>query len=271
MGLVERVRDAQPWSVVRERDLLYIPLGNDEVMVVACDSDGGIGSKPADTVAFDPTELGRFAVRVPLLELVAAGATAVVVVDALSVERDPTGAAILAGVLAEAASAGVGADAVTGSTEDNVPTVTTGIGVTVIGRATTADLRAGRAHAGDHVLLLGRPMSAPVHDVRVGDPEILTVPALTAALALPIVHEALPIGSGGVTSELYQLAASAGLAHVVLPDWPVTPDQTGGPSTAALLAVDGVRSPTDACAAVAAVTGLPVWPLAALVGISPTE
>ncbi len=262
--LGERIRAAAPWSVVRERDLLYVPLGVDDVMVVACDSDGGIGSKPADTVAFDPTELGRFAVRVPLLELVAAGATAVVVVDALSVEREPTGAAILTGVLAEAASAGVSADGVTGSTEDNVPTVATGIGVTVIGRATVRSLRAGRARAGDHVLLLGHPKSAPVDDVRVADPDILTVPALIAALALPEVHEALPIGSGGVTHELRQLAASAGVAYAVLPHWPVGPDQTGGPSTAALVAVDGTQPAAAVCASVAAVTGLPAWVVATL-------
>ncbi|MCU1458977.1 MAG: hypothetical protein JWL73_3069 [Actinomycetia bacterium] len=262
--LADRLRRAAPWSVVRERDLLYIPLGADEIMVVACDSDGGIGPKPADAVPFDATELGHFAVRVPLLELVAAGATAVVVVDALSVERDPTGAAILAGVLAEAATAGVGAEAVTGSTEDNVPTTATGIGVTVIGRATIDALRAGRARAGDHVLLLGRPMSAPLDDVRVGDPEILTVPALTAALALPTVHEALPIGSGGVTSELLQLATSAGLGHTVLPDWPVAPDQTGGPSTAALLAVAGAGSALEACTALTEATGLPAWSVATL-------
>jgi hypothetical protein len=258
--LADRLRAAAPWVPVRERDLTSLRVGDDEVLVVACDSDGGIGPKPQDAVSVPGEELGRFATRVPLLEVVAAGAEPVLVVDTLAVERDPTGEAIIAGVLVEAAAAGLGADAVTGSTEDNVPTIATGVGVTVLGRATLGGLRVGTAQPPFVVLLLGRPMSAPKELFGPEHPEVLSVPALVAAMALEGVREALPIGSRGVSFEFGELARSAGGVPVHEPGWPVAADQSGGPSTAALLAVDAPRA--DALRhELVSCTGLPVWRL----------
>lgn len=282
-ALQRRLLEAPPWTVVTERDLSYLRVGgsigggagsmdhldhladllDDDVLVVACDSDGGLGPKPADTVAVDAGELGRFATRVPLLETVAAGATPVLVVDTLSVEMDPTGRAILDGVLAEAADAGLAPEAVTGSTEDNVPTVATGVGVTVLGRARVGSLRAGSARAPFSVVLLGRPMSAPAELFGSDHPEVVTVPVLMAAMEVDGVVEALPIGSRGVMHEYEQLAVSAGAVPRTPPPsaWPVAPNQSGGPSTACLLAVASVEPAVVAPLVehLAALTSRPAW------------
>lgn len=269
-NLRTRLLAADPWTVVAERDVSYLRVGSsDEVLLVACDSDGGLGPKPADTVPVDPGELGRFATRVPLLEVVAAGAVPVLVVDTLSVERDPTGEAIIAGVLAEAADAGLPASAVTGSTEENVPTVATGVGVTVVGRARLDELRAGSVAPPFVVLLLGRPMSAPADLFGPDHGEVLTVPTLVAAMGVAGVWEALPIGSHGVMYEFGQLAAGAGGIARPSGDWPVRPEQSGGPSTAALLAVpeDRADAITDE---IRGVTAKPVWRLGR-VALNPTR
>lgn len=260
-SLRRRLLAADPWTVVTERDVSYLRVGSgDEVVVVACDSDGGLGPKPSDTVLVDPGALGRFATRVPLLEVVAAGAVAVLVVDTLSVERDPTGEAIIAGVLAEAADAGLASSAVTGSTEENVPTVATAMGVTVVARARLDELRAGSADPPFVVLLVGRPMSAPAQRFGPDHYEVLTVPALVAALGVEGVFEALPIGSHGVWYEFEQLAASADGVADPSGDWPVQPDQSGGPSTAALLAVSEARA-DEIADLVRAATAKPVFRL----------
>jgi hypothetical protein len=248
------------WELVRERDLLYVRLADADVLVIAADSHGGLGPKPSDAVAVSGWVLGRFAARVPLLEVIAAGATPTAVVDTLSVELEPTGVAILDGVRAEAARAGVPLDAVTGSTEENVPTVATGVGVTVIGRAGMDGLRVGRARPGDLVVLVGRPKSAPADVFGPDDPDVLSIGALRAAMDVPGVHEALPIGSRGVAAEIAALAASAGLCAEHTPGWPVAEAQSGGPSTAALVAVDS----TAGVDALRAATGLPAWPIARL-------
>jgi hydrogenase maturation factor len=258
--LHERLAGAANWEVVCERDLLYVRVADADVLVIAADSHGGLGPKPSDTVAVSGWVLGRFAARVPLLEVIAAGATPTAVVDTLSVEREPTGAAILEGVRAEAALAGVTLDGVTGSTEENVSTVATGIGVTVIARAHTDELRVGRARPGDLVVLVGRPKSAPADVFGPDDPDVLSIGALRATMEVPGVHEALPIGSKGVAAEVAALAASAGVRAERTPGWPVAEDQSGGPSTAALLAV----SPATDVDALRAASGLPVWTLARL-------
>ena len=263
--IVDRLLAAKPWMPVRERDLTYLRVGDDEVLVVACDSDGGIGPKPHDTVAVPGEELGRFAARVPLLEVVAAGAEPVLVVDTLAVERDPTGEAIMAGVFIEAAAAGLGRDSVTGSTEDNVPTVATGVGVTVIARSTLARLRVGSTRPPFAVLLLGRPMSAPKELFGPEHPEVLSVPQLMVAMEIAGVSEALPIGSRGVAFEFGELARSAGGTARHDPGWPVAANQSGGPSTATLLAVD-LATVSVIIAEVADRTGLPVWHLGTVTG-----
>ena len=258
-ALQTRLREAEPWQAVTERDLSYLRVGDDDVLVVACDSDGGIGPKPHDTVAVSGYDLGRSAARVPLLEVVAAGARPVLVVDTLAVERHPTGDEILAGVLAEAALGGLGPEAVTGSTEDNVATVATGVGVTVLGRATIDALRPGSAATPYVVVLLGRPMSAPAQRFGPDHPDILSLPAMATAMATPRVLEALPIGSRGVGYEYDQLTATGGRREP-FDRWPVAPEQSGGPSTAALLAVEPTQL-DETCDTLRGTTGLPVWPL----------
>jgi AIR synthase related protein, N-terminal domain len=264
-GLEERLANTSMWEVVRERDLLYVRLTGTDLLVIAADSNGGLGPKSSDTVAVSGWDLGRFAARVPLLEVIAIGATPTVLVDTLSVERDPTGAAILEGVRAEAAAAGLPLDAVTGSTEDNVPTVATGVGVTVIARARLDDLRVGRARHGDVVVLVGRPKSAPADVFGPDDPEVLTVGAVRAVLDVPGVHEVLPIGSSGVAAEVDALARSAGARAEHAPDWPVARDQSGGPSTAALVAVRPTSSVDTVVYTLRAASGLPAWAIATLV------
>ncbi len=264
-GLQERLAGAAMWEVVRERDLLYVRLADADVIVIAADSNGGLGPKPSDTVAVSGWVLGRFAARVPLLEVIAAGATPTVLVDTLSVEREPTGAAILEGVRTEAAAAGIPLDAVTGSTEDNVPTVATGVGVTVLGKAQIDDLRAGQARPGDVVVLVGRPKSAPADVFGPDDPDVLSIGALRAAMDVPGVHEALPIGSSGVAAEVAALARSAGARAEHVPDWPVAEGQSGGPSTAALVAVSPANGADAVVDALRSASGLPVWAIATLV------
>src|SRR5215831_7603583 len=154
------VRAPGGWRQVRDLSLLNLAPG--VLLVIACDSIGGIGPKPHDTVATSGYELGRLAARVPLEELLACGATPLLLIDTLNVEREPTGAAIIAGVCDEMRDAGMDpANALNGSTEDNVPTVATGVGIVVLGLAAEDRFRPGQAQAGDTVLCVGVPKSAP--------------------------------------------------------------------------------------------------------------
>lgn len=222
----------------RVRDLSVLAVAPGVSLVVACDSNGGIGPKPGDTVATTGYELGRLAARVPLLEMLACGATPLLLIDTLSVERDPTGNALLAGVRDEMRDAGMDPiAALNGSTEDNVPTVATGIGVVVLGVAADDRFRPGRARAGDLLVCVGMPKSAPRHRVLSDDPAILRPSALRRLIVLDGVGDVLPVGSRGVAAEARDLAAFAGLRAALDPGATLDLAGSGGPATCCIVAL----------------------------------
>ncbi len=220
--------------VRRVRDLRIFDIG-DRSVVVACDSSGGIGPKPADVHAASAADVAHFAMRVALVELLAAGAAPVLAVDALCVERDPTGEEMIAAARALLAELGLDPErALVGSTEDNVRTTSTGVGVTAIGVAPLGALYPGTSTAGDLAVCLGLPRSAPAFEVAPDLPEIVTLDEVRRARELDGVHDMLPVGSRGVRDELSDLAAEAGLRPVVADGCAVDLDCSGGPATCVL-------------------------------------
>ncbi len=233
----------EQWSVRRFRDLVVMS-GERSDIVIACDSVGGIGAKPGDSFAASAEVVTHFAARVPLLEVIAAGARPQVIVDTLSVEKDPAAIPMIAEIRRLAAELGIDPEeGVTGSTEDNVPTAATGLGVTIIGTAPRGGLRLGRSLAGDVVACLGLPLSAPEDVLRPGDPRMPTLAEALRASDLPATHEMLPVGSRGVAYEAAQLAGSSGLLARMRATPGLDPLRTAGPSTCVLLSLREVDLP----------------------------
>ncbi|WP_227764344.1 AIR synthase related protein [Zhaonella formicivorans] len=236
LGSYCRLLSGEVKQAKKVRDLSLYPLLPGIALVIACDSDGGIGPKEHDLVRISAYELGRFGTRVPLLELLAAGAKPFLVVDTLTVEMEPTGKEIIAGVADEVRAAGLDpAMALTGSTEDNVPTTSTGMGVTAIGVVREADLRAGKSLPRDMVVCVGVRKSGPEDQIISADPEIMDLPAMVRINSLPCVHDVLPVGSRGIFYEAQQLARSAGLAFCPDPYFPLDGNKSGGPGSCVLV------------------------------------
>lgn len=221
--------------VRRVRDLTVVDQADGLSWIIACDSVGSIGAKPADAYPAEARTVAHYAARVPLIEALAAGASPQIIVDTLSVELEPTGREMIAEVRRLAGSLGLGPDRVTGSTEDNVPSAATGIGVTVF--ATATRLRAGTASAGDRILLLGRPTSAPHDRIEIGDRRMVDLPTLADVLRITGVSDALPVGSKGVGHEARVLAETNGLVWRPTTDHGVDLDHSGGPASCVLIAV----------------------------------
>lgn len=227
-----------PFPISHQRDLLLAELAPSMLLVVACDSDGGIGPKEHDTFPAPAFLLGRLAVRVPLMEIAASGALPLLVVDALAVEMDPTGKEIIAGVRHEVNLSGMdGSKVVTGSTEDNVPTVATGMGIVIVGIAHRGDLRPGSSQPGDKIICVGLPKSAPDDEVNADDPEIANVACVRTLATLDVVHDILPVGSHGCGYEMNEMASTAGLQAVVDENTAIPTNKSAGPSTCVLASV----------------------------------
>lgn len=230
-------------SVGRIRDLLYLKVSDDLVLVISADSNAAIGSKPNDVLHFSPEATGRSITQVAIMEVLAVGARPVIIVDNLCVEMEPTGRRILAGV--EAAAAELSEPVViTGSDETNMPTSQTGVGVTVIAVAAPADLLVARCREGDVVVAIGVPVGGPTHLYDEFEAlEFAGVGTLVAATATGVVHEVLPVGSHGVGYELEELARTSGLAAVRRIPSPVNFESSGGASTCFLAALDPADLP----------------------------
>ncbi len=226
---------APVWPIRRFRDLILLDAPDGGHVVIACDSIGGIGPKPSDTFHTEARTVMHFGARVPLLEVIAAGATPQVIVDTLSVERHPTGEEMIHEIRAMAAELGLDPDvAVTGSTEDNVPTVATAFGVTVVGIAPAGSLRVGTTLAGDTIVCLGIPLSAPRDLLVPGDPRMPSIREVAQICTLAGVHEVLPVGSRGIAYEVSELMRTSGLTAEMHPT-DLDLAHTAGPSTCVLV------------------------------------
>jgi len=218
------------------RDLLITELTENFWMITTCDSDGGIGSKKYDIIFSPAYDLGRLAARVPIMEMLASGALPVIVVDTLCVEMDPTGKEIIKGIRDEVNEAGLNGDlVVTGSTEDNVNTDQTGVGVVVVGFIEKNDFRPGRSLEGDLVVCLGIPKSAPEYKVHFTDDEIANTKLLKQLNSFDFIHDVLPVGSKGISYEFRELATSANLSPFYYNDITLDLTKSGGPSTCCLV------------------------------------
>ena len=207
------------------------------LLIVACDSLGGIGPKPQDTVQVPGYIVGRFSARVPLMEVMASGARPQVLVNTLCVEMFPAGQEIITGIEDEIRSGNLDIPVVTGSTEENVETCQTGVGITVMGLLTPdRNLRLGSAAKGDLVICVGRPKVGC--EVRLEDKEIVNLPVLQSILELDYVDEILPVGSKGIAYEAKLLAQTAGLdlelSKVNTLGPPLDPAKSAGPATCLL-------------------------------------
>jgi hypothetical protein len=206
------VSSMQPisYSVRQYRDLTMMNLPDGSILVIACDSLGGIGSKPQDVVTVPGYIVGRFAARVPLMEVMATGAKPQVLVNALCVEMSPTGQEILKGIQDEILAGEINIPVITGSTEENAQTCQTGVGITVIGLLKPGEVfRAGPARKGELVICVGKPKVG--HEVYLEDSEIANLSLLKRILELTYVTDILPVGSKGIAYEARLLAQTAGL------------------------------------------------------------
>ena len=197
--------------VSRLRDLTLIDLVGDLAVVIACDSNAGIGEKPDDAIKKPYTEQGISMLKVPLIEVLAAGATPVLVINNLCIEMEPHGKVIIESMRKELRDNGFDAEVqLTGSTEDNAQTFQTGSGMTVIGIGRKSQFRLGQTKIGDVICVVGDPRDGGLLKYTEYDRNTLSVANTIALTKLPYIHEILPCGSHGSLYEAAHLAKDCG-------------------------------------------------------------
>lgn len=214
------------------RDVEVAFLNEEECLVAACDSCGAIGSKELDVVKVPPYITGRFTARVALLEVVSVGAVPQIITVAVSNEPDPTGAEILEGVRDELRAFELSSLRMAISTEKNMPTQQTALGISIVGVCLKSKLRIATSQAGDIVYCLGLPKVGP--EVKSPDDlEIVQARDVRYLLKQEGVHDIIPVGSKGIRAEVELLASGLNYTFVAESSnsLPIDLDKSAGPST----------------------------------------
>lgn len=244
--------------VSKFRDLTLVDLIGDIVMVIACDSNAGCGEKPDDTFHWPYEMAVKSMLKVPLMEVLAAGAAPMIIIDNLCMEMEPTGRKIIKYMREQLREFGFDPDVqLTGSTEDNAKTTQTGTGLTVIGIATKQNLRLSRTKKGDMVACVGVPKGGPGSTHTEDDPDIAGVRSTLQLCSLDSIHEILPVGSHGVLYEADELAKYSSCAFEPLKEMPpIKLVGSAGASTAVLVSFD--RSDLEV---LTSAVSIPVFPI----------
>lgn len=222
-------------SVRRLRDVILVD-GDTQTLVIACDSNAGMGEKPADSIKAPPQLVGFNAAKVPTMEVLAAGGEPFLVISNLCCDLASTGRFIVDGIAELMAETGI-RPLMTGSDETNNPTVQTGVGVTVIGTLKAGALKIGQARAGDEIIAIGMPFFDPRRAPFRERAEDCAMPRhVIAAAALEYVREIVPVGSRGIAHEVDQLAATSSLRYSLLSQDRVDTNVSGGASDCFLVA-----------------------------------
>ena len=214
----------------RGRDVELIQLSEKQFMVISCDSCGAIGSKKLDVVSASNKIVGRLTVRVPLLEALSVGAVPKIISATISNEPDPTGEEIIEGIKEELALMNLSDIPITISTEKNVLTSQTAVGITVVGLCDNNRLRVALSDCDDIVYCLGIPK---VGNELIGadDPDIIQGNHIYELLKVTGIHDIIPIGSKGILKEIEILTSNVDCSFNLNALIEIDVHKSAGPST----------------------------------------
>lgn len=224
-------------DIKKVRDLIIISIDEEKAMIIACDSCGSIGNKEYDVLKVEPFITGKYGVRVGLLEVMAANAQIVTVIDNVCAEMEPTGREIIRGIESELSNAGLTNVALGGSTEENFPAFSTGLGVTVIGIANKKDIKVNSIEKSSVIYSVGVPKVGSELNYY-DDKDIFQYSTLKELLSKGGVYEIVPVGSKGILYEAQELARSNNRVFTLECDSNIDIHRSAGPATIAIVCVD---------------------------------
>lgn len=223
-------------NIRQVRDLTVIDFDENRYLGIACDSCGGIGVKEHDVVKASPQLTAYQTGKVVLAELMSMGFTPVILADGLAVEMNDTGKQLIEGfndVLSKLKTTKVH---LTGSTEENIRTVQTSMGVTGIGICNKDKLKYKKTSKDDVCVLIGLPLVG--NDVVNNPDKILDIDDFEKLYLCDYIKEMLPVGSRGTAAELDDLCRYNGLSFLFNDNISVDLKTSGGPSCSCLVTLE---------------------------------
>lgn len=214
------------------RDADFIELNENQYMIIACDSCGSIGLKENDIIEVPYSITGKYTSRVCLMEVLSLGAKPISLTVNICNEPSPTGEEVLKGIKDELKQAKLDIP-LTISTEKNMTTSMTALGITVIGIIDKNNILINRASPSDYIYSVGTPSLGD--EVLKNQGLISDIKALNSIIKLNSIKEIIPVGSSGIKGELNRLCKSQSIRMKFIDDLQVDIHKSAGPSTAMIV------------------------------------
>ena len=219
-------------NIKQIRDITIIDFDENRYLGIACDSCGGIGYKEQDMVKASPQLTAYHTGKVVLAELMSMGFTPFILADGLAVEMNDTGKQLIEGFNEVLSKLSFNVH-LTGSTEENIKTVQTSMGITCIGLCDKDKLKFNKTKSGDLCLIIGLPM---VGNEVVNNPDkALDIEDFEKLFHCDFIKEMLPVGSRGIECELNDLLKYNGLNFKYESNISIDLKKSGGPSTSCIV------------------------------------
>jgi len=233
----KQLKGRQAMKMKKIRDLILVDIDEEKTMVIACDSSGSIGEKENDVLKVSPFITGKYCARVGLLEIISTNAEVIAVIDNVCNEMYPTGEQIIKGIEEELACANLIDVALGGSTEENFPSFSTALGVTVIGMGRKQTLKINNVQKDGLIYSVGLPKVGGEINIK-GDEEIIEYNTLMSLLGLHGVMEIVPVGSKGILYEAKELAKYNNKEFILSVNEGIDIYKSAGPATCIIIAID---------------------------------
>ncbi|PGS55823.1 hypothetical protein [Bacillus sp. AFS041924] len=229
-------------QISKYRDLTLLQIDRNRYFTIACDSCGGIGMSELDYIKVDEEIVGYLTAKLCLVETLAFRSKPTVLINTLCVEMNGRGKRIINGIekaIKEYNEANFYEDNleinITGSTEENIPTKQTGLGITLMGEIFNP-FNKREVNSGDAVILIGYPKVGHevLEDLNENKNEIINFNSLKYLTNNKAVSDLLPIGSKGVLHELNQLMETNNINMNLFIQSNIELQKSAGPATCAL-------------------------------------
>lgn len=221
------------------RDLSLFEISSSEWWVTACDTAASIGEKEHDVLKVKSEIVGALTLRVALFELLCVGAQPELLLSLSGNEWEPYGRDYNKGIFKELEKLNMTDVEINGSTEENMRTSMSSLGVVLSGRLKKYKTLMYRVKPQDKVFQVGAPYVG--EEVMTHFDQLITYTDLLWFKDQSEVHELVPIGSKGSLNEAQQVAEQNGYQFILnddikFSDWL---GRSGGPATSILVIGDG--------------------------------
>lgn len=223
------------------RDISLIDIDENRYLGVACDSCGAIGEKEHDVVKASPIIVGEQTAKVVLAELLSMGFEPILLSDGLSVEMEDTGKKIIEGFKKTMNQLKHSKVHLTGSTEENMKTVQTSMGVTGIGIVAKDKLKYKKSSTGDLCVAIGLPLVG--YEVLKNIDKVMSIEDFEKISRLDYIKEIIPVGSKGAGYEISELCSCNGLNIKYKENISYNIKCSGGPSCSCILSINEIDLP----------------------------